>query len=189
MEDFLDLVVQIIRVDIFIGFGLYSLLYVLITFFKKDIRLLETLDANSVRFITFAGIIYFLSIVIPTIISVTTSSDSNAEHRQFWWVPWLQPLIWILITQIFWIKKIRNIKILRVLIAILLIVSFEMYVIIVTSFHRDYLPATWATGTWTLFDWMSPFEIILGMTAKVILFCLLSTLYVFIVDRLKLRVR
>ena len=182
MKDFLDLIIQIIKVDIFIGFGLYSILYVLITLFKRDIRLLETVDLNSARFIVFAGIIYFLSIIIWTIIS---SYDFDSGRRQFWWTPWLQPLLWILITQLFWIKKIRNIKILRVVISILLIVSFEMYVIIVTSLHRDYVPETWTTGTWTMFNWMTPIGIILGLVTKVALFCLLSTLYVFIADRKK----
>jgi hypothetical protein len=180
---------QIIRIDIFIGFGLYSILYVLITLFKKDIRLLETVDLNSARFIVFSGIIYFLSIIIWTVISVATLHDFDTGRTQFWWAPWLQSLLWILITQLFWIKKIRNVKILRVVIAILLIVSFEMYVIIVTSFHRDYVPEIWTTRAWTMFNWTTPSEIILGLTTKIVLFCLLSTLYVFIVDRIKLSVR
>jgi hypothetical protein len=185
MKDFLDLVMHVIRVDIFIGFGLYSILYVLITLFKKDIRLLETMDLNSARFITFAGIIYFLSIVFWTILSFATLPDSNTAPRQFWWVPWLQPLIWILITQLFWINKIKNIKVLRVVIAMVLIVSFEMFVIIVTSLHRDHVPETWSTESGTIFNWISPSELIFGLTTKIVLFCLLATLYVFIVDKLK----
>jgi hypothetical protein len=46
MKDVFDLLVQIITVDIFIGFGLYSILYVLVTTFKKDLKLLQTLDTN-----------------------------------------------------------------------------------------------------------------------------------------------
>lgn len=180
MRDFLDLTIQVITIDIFIGFGVFSFLYVLITLFKKDINFLTTLDSKAVRFIIFTGLVYLTLVTVGTIYSLTTS-DGKQTRGQYWWAPWLQPLIWTVITQLFWIKKIREIKILRIIIAILLIISFERYVIIVTSFHRDYLP-----GTWAMFSFLTPTEIILGLTAKVIVFVLLSTLYSFIADRLKL---
>lgn len=187
MKDFFSFVIEFIRVDIFIGFGLYSILYVLITLFKKDIQLLETLDKNSARFIVFAGIIYFLSIVVWAILSFAMLDDPELKQRQFWWAPWIQQLIWILITQLFWIQKVRKIKILRILIVIPLIISFEMFVILVTSFHRDYVPSWWSTGEGgTIFSWISPWELLLGLTLKIGLFCLLATLYGFVVDRLKL---
>lgn len=180
MKDFLDLTIQVITIDIFIGFGVVSILYVLITLFKKDIKFLTTLDSNAAKFIVFTGLIYFTLVTVGTIYTLTTS-DGQQIHGQYWWAPWLQPLIWTVITQLFWIRKIREIKILRVVIAILFIISFERYVIIVTSFHRDYLP-----GTWAMFSFLTPKEIILGLTTKVFVFVLLSTLYSFITDRLKL---
>jgi hypothetical protein len=180
LKDLLDLLTPIITIDIFIGFGLLSIQYVLITLFKRDIKFLARLDSSAISFIAFAGLIYFFLILFVTIISLTTSDSSNARG-QYWLAPWLQPLIWTLVTQLFRIKRVKEIKVLRIFIAILLIISFERYVIIVTSFHHDYLP-----GTWTMFSWLSPSDIIFGLTTKIIVFCFLATLYTFIADRLKL---
>jgi hypothetical protein len=180
MKGVFDLLAQIITVDIFIGFGLYSILYVLVTIFKKDIKLLETLDMNSTRFIVFVGIVYFAINLIWTI-SLFAEPEDSKVRGQYWWVPWLQLLIWTSITQLFWIKKLKELKLIRIIIAILLIVSFERYVIIVTSFHRDYIP--W---NWMMFSSITPTEIVIGLTTKIILFCGLATLYSFMLGKLKL---
>jgi hypothetical protein len=180
MKDVFDLLVQVITVDIFIGFGLYSILYVLVMTFKKDLKLLQTLDTNSTRFVVFVGIIYFAINLIWTI-NLFAEPGVYKVRGQYWWVPWLQPLIWTMITQLFWINKIKELKVIRIIIAILLIVSFERYVIIVTSFHRDYIP--W---NWMMFSWITPTEIIIGLTTKIILFCALATLYSYVLGKLKL---
>jgi len=54
----------------------------------------------------------------------------------------IQFLILISVSQLFRLKKIRKSNLLRLLIAlvVLITVKLEDYVIIVTSFHRDYLP-------------------------------------------------
>ena len=177
MADSLNLIIQVIRVDIFIAFGLYSMLYVLITVFTNDIKLLETIDINTIRFIRFAGIMYISLILIWTIIV-----NHQAKHEQrFWWTPWLQLLLWTFITQLFWIKRIRTLKIMRIFLALLLIISFETYVIIVTSLHRDYMPQVTS-----IFQSISPFEILVSLSTKIILFCLLAMLYAFLISKLKL---
>lgn len=178
MKDFLDVAIQVIRLDIFIGFGVFSILYVLITLFKKDIKFLTTLDSNAVKFIVFTGLIYVTLVIVGTVYSLTTS-DGQQSRGQYWWAPWLQPLIWTVITQLFWIKKIREVKFLRIIIAILFIISFEMYVIIVTSFHRDF---------GTMFNYLTPAGVFLGLTTKVFVFILLTTLYSYIAYGLKLLV-
>jgi hypothetical protein len=180
MKDVFDFLAQLITVDIFIGFGLYSILYVLVSALKKDVNLLETLDENSTRFIVFVGLIYFAINLIWAISLFAEPSDFKVRG-QYWWAPWLQPLIWTFITQLFWIKRIKELKFIRIIIAVLLIVSFERYVIIVTSIHRDYIP--W---NWVMFSWITPTEIIIGLTTKIILFCGLATLYSLTVRKLKL---
>lgn len=174
MKDILDLVSQIIIVDIFIGFGLYSIAYVLITLFKKDIKFLNELDVKATRFIIFSGLLFSLLVVIGILDGVDTG-------RQYWWAPWIQVLVWILITQLFWIKRVRTISVLRVILAIPLILSFERYVILVTSLHRDYIPASWTSVP----SWITPTELVAGLTIKVFVFCLLSVIYSYIVDRLR----
>ncbi|MFN7492968.1 MAG: hypothetical protein ACK5RG_08650 [Cyclobacteriaceae bacterium] len=188
MIDVVDLSIEIIRLDIFIGFGVYSLLYVLITLFKKDIPILETIDHNASRFIVFSGIVFSALNILWIILAIATLPDYTINQREYWWAPWIQIALWVFITQLFRIPKIRKAKMLRIVFALLLIVSYEMFVIIVTSIHRDYVPVSWFMGSRSAFDWIAPYGIVVGLLTKVVFFCLLSTLYTFIADRVKLRI-
>ncbi|TPG37864.1 hypothetical protein EAH81_18225 [Flavobacterium pectinovorum] len=62
---------------------------------------------------------------------------------KYWFSFWLQPLLWILISQLLRFKFIRKNILLRLLFSILFIFSIEKLVIIFTSFHRDCLPSSW----------------------------------------------
>lgn len=188
MREIVDLSIEILRLDIFIGFGVYSLLYVLITLLKRDIPILETIDHNASRFIVFSGIVFGALNILWIILAVVTLPDYTINQREYWWAPWIQIALWVFVTQLFWIPKIRKAKMLRIVFALLLIVSYEMFVIIVTSIHRDYVPASWFMRSWSALDWIAPYGIVVGLLTKVVIFCLLSTLYAFIADRVKLRI-
>ena len=61
----------------------------------------------------------------------------------------------VLVPQLLWSRRIR--RSLPILLIISLIVNvgmwFERFVIVVTSLHRDYIPAEWGYYNPTFFDW------------------------------------
>ena len=78
----------------------------------------------------------------------------NRAFGPYWWSYWIMISCNVLIPQLFWIRAIRrHIKAMFV-ISILVNVGmwFERYVIIVTSLHRDFLPANWGLFKMTFFD-------------------------------------
>jgi len=62
---------------------------------------------------------------------------------KYWFGYWVQPLLWVSLTQLLRIKTIRKNVLLRILFSFLLIFSIEKYVIMMVAFHRDYLPSSW----------------------------------------------
>ena len=78
----------------------------------------------------------------------------NRAFGPYWWSYWIMISCNVLIPQLFWFKSVRrNIKAMFV-ISILVNVGmwFERYVIIITSLHRDFLPANWGLFKMTFFD-------------------------------------
>ena len=78
----------------------------------------------------------------------------NRAFGPYWWSYWIMVSCNVVIPQLFWFRWVRrNIKTMFV-ISILVNVGmwFERYVIIVTSLHRDFLPANWGLFKMTFFD-------------------------------------
>jgi len=162
----------VIFLDFFTAFGLYSLLYLLLSIFIKK-SLIKKVDEQASKLISLIGILYFLTWIIGTLIEFQNSTAAENSHTldrmfgKYWFGYWLQPLIWILITQLLRVKKNRKNVLLRILFCLLLIISIERFVIIVTSFHRDYLPSSW-----TMYSSLEiyPSNFILELIAKIIYF-------------------
>lgn len=57
---------------------------------------------------------------------------------------WLQPLWPLFLSQLLWIKKIRQVKWLLAIVSLMFLISIDRWVIIITSFYRDYLPSSWS---------------------------------------------
>ena len=78
----------------------------------------------------------------------------NRAAGPYWWSYWIMVSCNVLIPQIFWFKKMRRHLVVMFIISLLVNVGmwFERYVIVVTSLHRDYLPANWGMFNMTFFD-------------------------------------
>ena len=78
----------------------------------------------------------------------------NRAFGPYWWSYWTMISCNVIIPQLFWFKKIRrNIKAMFVIsIFVNIGMWFERYVIVVTSLHRDFLPANWGLFKMTFFD-------------------------------------
>lgn len=110
----------------------------------------------SIKLIRFLGIIYLIYYLI-IFISLYTSSDTSLFNERavgpYAWAYWymiIRPFIFCFLTQLFWVKNVLNknwlIFIITLIILLIVIASgsnLERLTIIVTSYHRDYLPSNW----------------------------------------------
>jgi molybdopterin-containing oxidoreductase family membrane subunit len=69
----------------------------------------------------------------------------NRAFGPYWWAYWSMLTCNVLSPQLFWFKKIRTSPAAMFVIAIFVNIGmwFERFVIIATSLHRDFLPASW----------------------------------------------
>jgi hypothetical protein len=157
----------------FIGYGLFTLIYLFVSLFKENNRLIEKLDLAANRFIGFVGVFYFLCVMTSIIMSLAT-----VDNYQIRWEPLVQVFLWTVITQLLWVEKITKKKLIRLVFSILLIISFELFVIVITSLHRDY-------SSGGLFSGLSTVDIIIGLSSKIVVFCILAIIYSWVTDKLK----
>ena len=70
----------------------------------------------------------------------------NRGTGPYWRAFWIMLLIPLISTQLMWIKKCRTNKYIRISIGLILLisVSMERLVILITSYHRDYIPGNWS---------------------------------------------
>lgn len=179
MKENIMLLLQIIIVDFFTAFGLYSLLFLVVSIFVKNI-ILYKIDDQATKFISFVGLIYFIVWIIGIFVFYAESNiedQNNMINRMFgkyWFVIWTQPILWLLVTQLLRIESIYKNIFLRILFSIILIISIERFVIIITSFHRDYLPSSW-----TMYNDLDiyPSNFFLALLCKIIMFLLFVGIY------------
>jgi molybdopterin-containing oxidoreductase family membrane subunit len=69
----------------------------------------------------------------------------NRIAGPYWYGYWIYPVCYGLFPQFLWLKKMRQVKTVRVVVAFLLLFAhyLERMIIIVTSLHRDYVPFSW----------------------------------------------
>ncbi|RZJ50656.1 MAG: hypothetical protein EOO44_15940 [Flavobacterium sp.] len=187
MKENILLLLKIITIDFFTAFGLYTLLYLLLSIFVKKPQLYK-IDKEAVQFISFVGIVYFLVWIIGTIVFY---AESNPEEKSYMLQRmfgkyaigfWLQPILWFTITQLLRFRKIYKNVFLRILFSFLLIISIEKFVIVMISFHRDYLPSSF-----TMYNDIGiyPSNFFLALLFKIILFLIFVGLYYIIKKQIK----
>jgi len=181
MGNFLNDILHLIQIDFFIAYGLYSLVYIVLIIISSYNEKIQTIDGYCNNFTTFCGILYFVIFISATIINfieADTESKNIFLNRllgRHWFAYWLQPLIWIVPTQLLRINQLNRLLLVRLVFALILIITFEQYVIIITSLERDYLPSGWSTSKPEIeFPIM---QIITGCCFKITIFVLLSFIY------------
>lgn len=188
MKENILLLLQIITVDFFTAFGLYTFLFLIVSIFTKK-PIIKKMDDEANGFIALAGVIYFAVWIIGIFVFY---ADSNIEEKtsmlsrmfgKYWFGYWLQPVLWVSLTQLLRIRAIRKNVLLRLLFSFLLIFSIEKYVIMMVAFHRDYLP-----GSWTMYNDLSiyPSNFFLMLLAKILMFLLFVGIYYLIKSRIKI---
>ena len=179
IENF-NFTLYVISNDFFITFGIYSVSYLLISIFTKK-EILYKLDDEVCKLIIFIGIIYFLVWTTAIFISFSNNESRtsliNRIFGKYWIGFWLQPIIWIAMTQLLIFKKIQKNWFLRLLFSFFFIFSFERIVIITTTLHRDYLPSSW---TMYSDSDLLPDYFCLNLILKIILFFVFVGMFFFL---------
>ncbi|MCB0364326.1 MAG: polysulfide reductase NrfD [Bdellovibrionales bacterium] len=78
----------------------------------------------------------------------------NRAFGPYGWAYWIMVTCNVIIPQVFWFKKARTTIGIMFVVSIFVNIGmwFERYVIVVTSLHRDFLPANWGMFDMTFFD-------------------------------------
>ncbi|PSG90185.1 hypothetical protein [Aurantibacter aestuarii] len=176
---------ELIRVDIIIGFGFYSIVFFIFWIFSDKKELLNSFDNTAVRFTIFSGIVYgvlWLTRMILSYYQIDNEMDKIAFCQRltgpYWFGYWLQPIFWFLLIQLLWIKILKKSLIFRIILSTLFLMSFERIIIIITSIHSDYLPSSNSL-------FLSFGEILFGLTIKTIVFILIVSVIHFGINKIK----
>jgi hypothetical protein len=181
MVDFFNFILDFIRVDLLIGFGWYSVLFYILRLFKYKKDILTEFDKNACKTFVFLGILFavvwFLAVAIDYAVIMTENEKTLFLARltgEYSFGIWLQPLFWLITTQLIRFNIIKKFLFFRILIVIPFVLTFERFVIIVTSIHRDYLPSSWTMYQDLEFTW---WEFLLSILLKAIEFSLVVLAY------------
>lgn len=187
MKEEILYILQLLNQDFFIAFGLFTILYLLLSIFIKK-PILHQFDENATQFISFIGILYLIvySIGLTIELNVLNEIDrASLLHRMFGKYAigfWTQPLLWVLMTQLLRFEKIRSMIFLRLLFSLFFIFTIERMVLLSVVFHRDYLPMSW-TMSYELPIYPPNFFLMVLM--KIMVFLLFAGLFQFIKSKIQ----
>lgn len=188
MKENILFLLQIITIDFFTAFGLYSILYLIVSIFVKK-PILYKIDEEAVKFISLAGVIYFAVWIIGIFVFYAESNPeekSDMLNRMFgkYWIGfWTQPILWFALTQLLRFKKVSKNALLRIVFSFLLIFSIEQFIIFITSFHHDYLPSSW-----TMYRDLDiyPSNFFLALLMKIVFFLFFDGIYYLAKNQIKI---
>ncbi len=134
---------------VFFGFTIFNISLVVARIFSKRPKLGMRFTDVGDRIIVWNGLIYSIIVMYQLALSyqLIEYSEKNIGEEIVVYEngPYLiylaQLLALILATQLFWISRFKKRNYVRILLSVIILFSikFEKYVIIMTSFHRDYL--------------------------------------------------
>lgn len=182
MVDAFNFILEFIRVDLIIGFGWYSIVYFVFKLLKYKRDFFVEFDKTACKTVVFLGILYAAVWIAATLAAYFSFTDDE-ERRLFilratgpyWFGYWLQPIFWIGLTQLLRVHNIKKFLFFRILICLFFIISFERFVIMFTSFHRDYLPSSWSMYT-SEFE-LSWWKFLLSVSIKIMEFGILVMVF------------
>ncbi|WP_374400391.1 hypothetical protein [Flavobacterium sp.] len=177
---------ELLILDFFTAFGFYSFLFLIVSIFIKKTTF-YSFDNQAKKFITFVGVLYIIFWFLGTIVYYIECNPEEKNEMvdrmfgKYWFSIWIQPLFWFFLSQIFRIKIFSKNILIRIIASFFLIISIERLVIIISSFHRDYLPSSW-----TMYRQLDiyPSNFILSILLKIFIFMLFVGLYTYISNKI-----
>lgn len=141
----INITLDFLRTDIFIPFGLLTIFFLLGRYIPKIKDGVSKIDEMACRLIVFSGIAYTIIILLSYVYIFLVIGDQNSEYAiinrakgPYAWAYWAMVFSWLCITQPFRFKPVRKNIIVRLITVPFFLITFEQYVIFVTSLHRDY---------------------------------------------------
>ncbi len=144
------------------GFAIYAILTSLFTGLKK--RFNSEMDRAATYIIISSGLLFFVFWLIGIITPKDDDSYSllNRMFGPYWFWYWFYIISMVLFTQLYWNKRLQNSHLFKIGTGIifLIVLSYEKVVILITSFHRDFLPSSWSLaqpgmGLEMLYGWVA----------------------------------
>ena len=148
--------------------------------YKKEF--LKEFDKYACRTIVYLGFLYIIVWFLASILNYFSEVDEEQKAQfiqrltgKYTFGIWFQPLFWFGLTQLLRFQFVKKYLLLRLIICIFFILTFERFVIIYTSFQNDYLPSSWTLYNYGLeITW---WQIILSSLIKMIEFTLVVFIY------------
>jgi hypothetical protein len=189
LSEILNFIADFIRIDIFVGFGFYSIIYFILKTFLKDKKIISEFDKSAVQLIIYLGFVW-LALWLIGILTFYSGLENETEKTEYYerltgkyaYAIWIQPIFWFLLTQAYHIKFIKKYLINRIIISFLFVVTFERFVILITTIHRDYLPSSWTLNNEYEID--TGF-LITGLLGKILVVFTVFCLYHFGIKKIK----
>ena len=188
--DIINFVRDFIRIDLFIGFGLYSIIFFVLNKTLKNNLFLKRFDDNTIKLVIRLGFVW-ISLWLLGLILYYFSLENQAERikylerltGEYSYGIWAQPIFWFVLTQLYRITFFTKYLVNRLIISFLFVLTFERFIIIIVTIHRDYSP-----DNWSLFD---DFDIdgmflIQGLLAKILVVLTIFSLHHILIERMKL---
>src|SRR5688572_2133698 len=146
---------------IFSGFAMVLTLMIITrkTFVLEDYITLEHIESmNKVIILTgsIVGVAYITEFFIAWYSGVEYEQYAfiNRATGPYWWAYWSMMTCNVITPQLFWFRSIRRSLTATFIISIFVNIGmwFERFLIIVSAYHRDYLPSSWAMFSPTIID-------------------------------------
>jgi hypothetical protein len=146
-------IIDLLLQSIFLGFTFYNVLFVitLLTVKKENAIFNSETESIAVILVRWSGITYLI-LLVNTVIQNLLEEEVSQINRMFgpyWLAFWIYPFAFFFLTQLLWVKKIEKNRVIKVFIStfILIALSFEGLIFLLTRFFRDYLPTSWSIYT------------------------------------------
>lgn len=138
--------------SVFIGFGIVIPIVALLrTSNLKKLAVKEAFVLTGVQVLRIAGILNFILFCVdayfqynkPYSVAMGVTLESPM-FGPYWLAYWGSAAMYLLLSQLFWIKKLYIKKAALITLSIMLLIfPSQRLLIMLTSMHRDYLPGNW----------------------------------------------
>jgi hypothetical protein len=189
MLEVIKFLTDFIRIDILVAFGLYSILFFIVRQFLNKKDSINEFDRNACKIVIYSGIAFAILWIAGNFLFYFQVADEFEKQTivqnltgKYWSGYLIQPLFWIILTQLFRIKFIRKFLIFRLIISLSFVITFERLVILATSINRGNLSNSPSIG----FDLgLNSLEVIVGLMLKLLIFTLIVSVFHFGKQKLK----
>lgn len=153
MAEFFQTINTFLKYYLITGFALYSLFFFIVRYFSKQKEAFDKFDATACKIIVYTGIIFGIVWIAQQFTQyITLENEFEQAHflerltGTYWFSFWSSFIFVVILTQLVRIKLLQRSVIYRIVMSLILIITYEKMFIWITAFHRDYLPSSWSSN-------------------------------------------